>query len=57
MSSSNHFGEVYEGRCDNCDNHDRGTATTDEKGPFPLNSRVVHKLWGEGLVLRYEARR
>ena len=22
--------------------------------PFPLNSRVNHRAWGEGLVMRYE---
>ncbi len=27
----------------------------DEGGePFPINSRVVHKEWGEGLIQRYE---
>ncbi len=22
--------------------------------PFPINSRVVHEMWGVGMVLRYE---
>jgi ATP-dependent DNA helicase RecQ len=26
----------------------------EENRPFPLNSHVSHKTWGEGVVLRYE---
>lgn len=27
----------------------------EEERAFPVDSRVVHRAWGEGLVLRYEA--
>jgi ATP-dependent DNA helicase RecQ len=30
------------------------SAAAQDDYPFPLNSRVAHSAWGEGLVLRYE---
>jgi len=27
----------------------------DRLKPYPLDSRVKHKSWGEGMVIRYEA--
>lgn len=27
---------------------------TDDQVLFPLNTRVRHRVWGEGMVLRYE---
>lgn len=52
----NYFGEEFDGPCGFCDTCDVGmTVKRDESSePFPLNSRVVHKAWGEGLVMRYE---
>lgn len=52
----NYFGEKLDQPCGFCDNCKAGiTDEEDEaKKPFPLNSRVVHKTWGEGLVMRYE---
>jgi ATP-dependent DNA helicase RecQ len=51
----NYFGEAFEPPCGNCDNCDAGLVgevTVDV--PFPLESRVAHEEWGEGLVERYE---
>ncbi len=52
----NYFGEPFEGPCGNCDNCDAGIVVKKNEAemPFPLNSRVRHKEWGEGLVMRYE---
>ena len=52
----NYFGEEIDDPCGFCDNCDAGiTVEEDEEHvPFPINSRVVHKTWGSGLVLRYE---
>ena len=51
----NYFGEGYDEPCGNCDNDTAGSAAAhDVEGPFPLQSRVRHTLWGDGLVLRYE---
>jgi ATP-dependent DNA helicase RecQ len=52
----NYFGEAYEDPCDACDNCDAGAVIVEESAdhPFPLNSRVCHEKWGEGLVMRYE---
>lgn len=53
----NYFGEAFDAPCDQCDNCKAGIAATDEHGdnhPFPLNSRVNHKTWGEGTVIRHE---
>ena len=50
-----YFGEDLAQPCGHCDNCEAGRApeaTGDE--PFPRNSRVRHRAWGEGLVLRYE---
>ena len=53
----NYFGETYPNEnCGNCDNCDAGITVkeNEENMPFPTNSRVQHRSWGEGLVLRYE---
>src|SRR5215204_3210740 len=51
----NYFGEVYAAPCDNCDNclSGRSVAGSSSAQPFPINSQVVHKVWGSGLVMRY----
>ncbi|MBW4693273.1 MAG: RecQ family ATP-dependent DNA helicase [Lyngbya sp. HA4199-MV5] len=52
----NYFGEKIDTPCGACDNCNAGITT--EKGdrlePYPLDSRVKHKSWGEGTVMRYE---
>jgi ATP-dependent DNA helicase RecQ len=51
----NYFGEAYTPPCGNCDNCEAGRIQEEEgEHPFPLNSRVAHSQWGEGLVMRYE---
>ncbi len=50
----NYFGEDYPHRCGHCDNCDAGITVEESVQPFPLNSRVIHRAWGEGLVMRYE---
>lgn len=52
----NYFGEEYPQLCENCDNCKAGISreNTSDYQPFPLNDRVTHKEWGEGLVMRYE---
>jgi ATP-dependent DNA helicase RecQ len=52
----NYFGEKLAQPCGFCDNCKAGITEHQDEGqkPFPLNSRVVHKTWGEGLVMRYE---
>lgn len=52
----NYFGEESARRCGACDNCDAGLVPAGhvENEPFPLNSRVAHAAWGEGLVQRYE---
>jgi ATP-dependent DNA helicase RecQ len=52
----NYFGEEYEAPCGYCDNCEAGITVAEDVGsqPFPLNSRVRHGEWGEGLVQRYE---
>lgn len=52
----NYFGEEIEAPCGNCDNCKAGITvdTTEQDEIFPLNSRVEHNAWGEGLVMRYE---
>jgi ATP-dependent DNA helicase RecQ len=51
----NYFGEVYTPPCDNCDNCLAGLsgARPLSTQPFPINGKVVHKIWGPGLVMRY----
>jgi ATP-dependent DNA helicase RecQ len=51
----NYFGEVFAPPCDNCDNCLAGRSVTPPTSsqPFPINSRVIHKVWGPGLVMRY----
>jgi ATP-dependent DNA helicase RecQ len=50
-----YFGESLPGPCQNCDNCDEGLVNVDatQNHPFPLQSRVEHKEWGPGRVLRY----
>jgi len=52
----NYFGEEFEAPCGYCDNCEAGVAVKEDEGsePFPINSRVVHEKWGEGLIQRYE---
>mgnify|MGYP002777061911 FL=1 len=53
----NYFGESLDGACDYCDRCKAGVTAIDEHGdqhPFPLNSLVKHKTWGEGTVMRHE---
>jgi ATP-dependent DNA helicase RecQ len=52
----NYFGEEFDGSCGMCDNCEAGrTIERDESSePFPINSRVSHRAWGEGTVVRYE---
>lgn len=50
----NYFGEPYDDPCGACDNCDAGIQVEEGEEPFPLNSRVRHQKWGEGLVIRYE---
>lgn len=54
----NYFGEQFQKPCNHCDNCEAGLVVLDQesstRNPFPLESRVSHKFWGEGQVLRYE---
>jgi ATP-dependent DNA helicase RecQ len=50
----NYFGDVRAEPCGNCDNCEAGLAGRERRQPFPLNSRVAHRAWGEGDVVRYE---
>ncbi|MBV9453985.1 MAG: ATP-dependent DNA helicase RecQ [Rubrobacter sp.] len=52
----NYFGEEFDAPCRYCDNCEAGIVVEkdEESEPFPINSRVVHEKWGEGLVQRYE---
>jgi ATP-dependent DNA helicase RecQ len=52
----NYFGEQLDEPCEYCDNCEAGI-TANNQGtlqPYTLNSRVRHKSWGEGTVMRYE---
>lgn len=51
-----YFGEDLPDLCGNCDNCNAGisrNAIADYQ-PFPINSRVRHAEWGDGLVMRYD---
>ncbi len=52
----NYFGEEIDAPCGFCDNCDVGitVAEDEENMPFPINTNVMHNVWGNGLVLRYE---
>src|SRR5204862_5671014 len=52
----NYFGEEIDDPCGFCDNCEAGITVEEDEGsfPFPINSRVVHGVWGEGLVERYQ---
>jgi ATP-dependent DNA helicase RecQ len=50
----NYFGEPYDDPCGYCDNCEAGIQAEECEERFPLNSRVRHWKWGEGLVIRYE---
>ncbi|MBD1844610.1 ATP-dependent DNA helicase RecQ [Cyanobacteria bacterium FACHB-63] len=52
----NYFGDPREELCGYCDNCHSGVAIQqdDRRKPYPLNSRILHKSWGEGTVMRYE---
>ena len=48
-----YFGEELADPCENCDNCDAGTAVdiTHDAADFPLQSAVVHREWGPGIVM------
>jgi ATP-dependent DNA helicase RecQ len=52
----NYFGEPFQKPCNSCDNCQAGLVVPEDSAhqPFPLDSRVAHEKWGEGLVVRYE---
>lgn len=52
----NYFGEAFDGPCGNCDICDAGLSVARDSAnvPFPLNSRVSHRTWASGAVMRYE---
>lgn len=52
----NYFGEGFDAPCGFCDNCAAGIIVEEDESSevFPLNSRVGHETWGEGLVVRYE---
>lgn len=52
----NYFGEKIDTPCGACDNCQAGITTEkdDRLEPYSLDSRVQHKSWGEGTVMRYE---
>jgi ATP-dependent DNA helicase RecQ len=52
----NYFGQEYDDPCNYCDNDEAGISVPEDEGaePFPINSRVTHAVWGEGMVQRYE---
>jgi ATP-dependent DNA helicase RecQ len=52
----NYFGEDLPEPCGHCDNCNAGITVVEDTAdkPFPLNSRVRHSAFGDGLVQRYE---
>ena len=52
----NYFGEPFDDPCPNCDNCEAGTNVGEDVStqPFPVSSRVRHRAWGQGTVVRYE---
>jgi ATP-dependent DNA helicase RecQ len=52
-----YFGEEPGDPCGNCDNCQTGVVHQQDEinahVPFPLKSRVMHKKWGEGVVMGY----
>ncbi len=53
----NYFGESLEAPCEFCDNCKAGVmleSSSEERHPFPIDSRVLHKSWGDGQVIRHE---
>ncbi|WFR74510.1 RecQ family ATP-dependent DNA helicase [Prescottella defluvii] len=54
-----YFGEHPDGPCGNCDRCDenRSAPTTSDRPPFPVDTRVTHRAWGGGVVMRAESDR
>ncbi|GGI08532.1 RecQ family ATP-dependent DNA helicase [Egicoccus halophilus] len=51
----NYYGEHLDDTCGHCDHCRAGTAEAPpDEVPFPLESRVHHPKWGNGIVTRYE---
>jgi ATP-dependent DNA helicase RecQ len=51
----NYFGEQFNSPCNACDNCRAGiTAEDTSHQPYALNAQVMHKEWGQGIVMRYE---
>ncbi|HEV7299796.1 MAG TPA: ATP-dependent DNA helicase RecQ [Tepidisphaeraceae bacterium] len=53
-----YFGENLPEPCGHCDNCEEGVVAEHQRQaathPFGIKSRVLHKKWGEGTVMRYE---
>ena len=52
-----YFGEVLEEPCGYCDNCDAGLSRAHhdaQQRPYPINQRVRHAVWGDGMVTGYE---
>ena len=56
-----YFGEPFEPPCGACDNCEAGLAAdpgpAPDEPPFEVDSKVRHKAWGPGRVLRYDGDR
>ncbi|XVA00979.1 RecQ family zinc-binding domain-containing protein [Prescottella equi] len=54
-----YFGEHPDGPCGNCDRCDDNPRPTTRPGadPFPVDSRVAHRTFGAGVVIRTESDR